>query len=81
MTNPDYAERLLRNNTWHREIFNQCGKVGLYTNWVEFISRSAYNKYGKYSYIPGEKAVFMNPATGRKQIDAFIANIRRVIGC
>ncbi|SQD76713.1 pyridoxal phosphate-dependent decarboxylase family protein [Moritella yayanosii] len=81
MTNPDYAERLLRNNSWHREIFNQCGKVGLYTNWVEFISRSAYNEYDKYTYIPGEKAVFMNPATGRKQIDTFIANIRRVIGC
>jgi glutamate/tyrosine decarboxylase-like PLP-dependent enzyme len=81
MTNPDYAARLLRNNRWHREVFNQCGKVGLYTNWVEFISRSAYNKYGKYSYIPGEKAVFMNPAAGREQIDAFIANIRLVSGC
>lgn len=81
MTNPEYAERLRRNSRWHREVFNQCGKEGLYTNWVEFISRSAYNQYGKYSYLPGEKAVFMNPATGRAEIDAFIGNIRRVIGC
>ncbi|MGF1681264.1 pyridoxal phosphate-dependent decarboxylase family protein [Photobacterium minamisatsumaniensis] len=77
MTNPEYGELLKRNSQWHREVFNQRGKVGLYTNWVEFISRSAYNRHGKYSYIPGEKAVFMNPATSRTQIDEFIRNIQR----
>ncbi|PSU32126.1 pyridoxal phosphate-dependent decarboxylase family protein [Photobacterium lutimaris] len=72
MTNPEYMEQLRRNSQWHRSVFKERGKVGLYTNWVEFISRSAYNPTGKYSYIPGEKAVFMNPATGRSQIDLFM---------
>ena len=50
--------------------------MGLYTNWVEAIAHSDYDSRGKYSYIAGEKAVFMNPACGREQIDAFIAHIR-----
>ncbi|WP_087024868.1 pyridoxal phosphate-dependent decarboxylase family protein [Thaumasiovibrio subtropicus] len=75
MSNEAYMAMLARNSKWHRQIFKQRGKVGLYTNWVEFISRSAYNPYGKYSYIPGEKAVFMNPATGRTQIDTFVSRL------
>ncbi|MNY33872.1 hypothetical protein D3C86_1681710 [compost metagenome] len=50
--------------------------MGLFTNWVEAVARSDYDARGKYSYIAGEKAVFMNPACGREQIDAFIDHIR-----
>jgi hypothetical protein len=52
------------------------GKVGLYTNWVSFIAHTSYGDLGRYRQIPGEKAVFMNPATNRDAIDAFIGNIR-----
>ncbi|MGL6001779.1 MAG: pyridoxal phosphate-dependent decarboxylase family protein [Plesiomonas sp.] len=73
MTDADSMARMQRNAHWHREQFTDGGKFGLYTNWVEFIARSTYNAKGRYAYIPGEKAVFMNPATGREQIDQFIA--------
>lgn len=73
---PAYKARLARNTNWHRQQFTSRGKVGLYTNWVEAVARSEYDARGKYSYIAGEKAVFMNPACSREQIDAFIAHIR-----
>ncbi|SIR41537.1 Glutamate or tyrosine decarboxylase [Aeromonas sp. RU39B] len=73
---PAYKARLARNTQWHRQQFTSRGKVGLYTNWVEAVARSEYDARGKYSYIAGEKAVFMNPACSREQIDAFIAHIR-----
>ena len=75
-SDPAYKARLQRNTEYHRGLFTGRGKVGLYTNWVEAIARSDYDARGKYSYIAGEKAVFMNPACGRAQIDAFIAHIR-----
>lgn len=77
MTNPEAMERMKRNSHYHRENFVQRGKFGLYTNWVEFIARSSYNAKGAYAYIPGEKAVFMNPATGREQIDQFIQRMKQ----
>lgn len=67
--------RMEHNSEFHRHIFNNRGKTGLYTNWVEFISRSNYVGRGIYSYIPGEKAVFMNPATQREHIDAFLERL------
>ena len=75
-TDPAYKARLQRNTDYHRSLFTGRGKVGLYTNWVEAIAHSDYDARGKYSYIAGEKAVFMNPACGREQIDAFIDHIR-----
>ncbi|MNQ96616.1 hypothetical protein D3C85_1122310 [compost metagenome] len=71
-----YKARLARNTDYHRSLFKGRGKVGLFTNWVEAVARSDYDARGKYSYIAGEKAVFMNPACGREQIDAFIDHIR-----
>ena len=65
-----------RNTDYHRSLFKGRGKVGLYTNWVEAVAHSEYDARGKYSYIAGEKPVFMNPACTREQIDAFIDHIR-----
>jgi hypothetical protein len=57
----EYRARLDRNNRHHRGIFLRRGKVGLYTNWVEFIAHTDYDNRGRCGAIPGEKAVFMNP--------------------
>ncbi|OWY37281.1 aspartate aminotransferase family protein [Xenophilus sp. AP218F] len=70
-----YRQRLQRNTAFHRDAFKRRGKVGLYTNWVEAIARSEYDAGGKYSYIAGEKAVFMNPACSRREIDLFVAKL------
>ena len=53
--------------------------VGLFTNWIEFIAHTDYDDRQRYRKLPGEKAVFMNPATTRADIDTFIAHIRRGI--
>jgi hypothetical protein len=45
---------------------------------VEAIAHFDDDTCGKYTYIAGDTAVFMNPACGREQMDAFIAHIR---GC
>ena len=71
----EYRERLKRNNNWHRELFDRRGKVGLYTNWVEFIAHTDYDEKERYHKLPGEKAVFMNPLTTRREIDLFIEHI------
>lgn len=70
-----YGERLARNTAFHRDIFTSRGKVGLYTNWVQAIARSEYDERGRYHYIAGEKAVFMNPVCTRAHIDAFIEHL------
>ena len=71
----DYRQRLKRNSVWHRALFKGRGKVGLFTNWVEFAAHSDYDEKGRYQYIPGEKAVFMNPLTTRREIDLFTDNL------
>jgi hypothetical protein len=45
---------------------------------VEAIAHSDDDTCGKYTYIAGDTAVFMNPVCGREQMDAFIAHSR---GC
>jgi len=75
--NPEYLSRIQRNNQWHRNAFLNRGKVGLFTNWVEFIAHTEYDEKRRIRKLPGEKAVFMNPVTTRKEIDIFIANIGR----
>jgi glutamate/tyrosine decarboxylase-like PLP-dependent enzyme len=69
---PDYRSRVERNNTYHRSLFNRRGKVGLYTNWVEFIAHTDYDSHGRFGALPGEKAVLMNPRTTYEDIDAFV---------
>jgi glutamate/tyrosine decarboxylase-like PLP-dependent enzyme len=71
----EYWRRVERNNSWHRQVFLERGKVGLFTNWVTFIAHTDYDEKGKYLRLPGEKAVFMNPATSRQDIDRFIEQI------
>ena len=73
---PAWRERVERNNRHHREIFLRRGKVGLYTNWVEFIAHTDYDARGRCGAIPGEKAVFMNPRTRYEDIDQFITAVR-----
>ncbi len=72
----EYRERVVRNNRYHRELFLRRGKVGLYTNWVEFIAHTDYDAHGKFGALPGEKAVFMNPRTRYEDIDLFVENLR-----
>ncbi|MEZ0257129.1 MAG: aspartate aminotransferase family protein [Chthoniobacter sp.] len=72
----EYHARVDRNSRHHREIFLRRGKVGLYTNWVEFIAHTHYDLRGRYGAIPGEKAVFMNPRTRYEDIDRFIEVVR-----
>jgi glutamate/tyrosine decarboxylase-like PLP-dependent enzyme len=74
---PEYLARVRRNDAWHRARFLERGKVGLYTNWIEFVAHTDYDERGRVRRLPGEKAVFMNPATTRGDIDRFIAHIRR----
>lgn len=69
---PGYRERVERNSRYHRDIFRRRGKVGLYTNWVEFIAHTDYDALGRCGALPGEKAVFMNPRTRFEDIDRFI---------
>jgi len=73
----EYIERLKKNDSWHRQVFLNRGKVGLFTSWVEFIAHTDYDEKGRIHKLPGEKAVFMNPVTTRKEIDIFIASICR----
>lgn len=68
-----YRARVERNSAYHRSVFLRRPKLGLYTNWVQFVTCTDYSETGKWARLPGEKAVFMNPMTGTAQIDAFIA--------
>lgn len=72
-----YRERFKRNSLWHRQVFLNRGKVGLFTNWVESIAHTTYDEKGRYQYFPGEKAVFFNPLTQREHIDRFVEHICR----
>ena len=71
----EYDKRIKSNSEFHRKLFLEKGKEGLYTNWVESISHTSCDEQNHYKDIPGEKAVFMNPYTTRKEIDSFIDNL------
>lgn len=72
---PIYRRHLQQANAYHREVFLRRGKRGLYTNWVEFATRTDYDPSDRWEPLPGEKAVFINPLTDREHIDAFIARL------
>jgi glutamate/tyrosine decarboxylase-like PLP-dependent enzyme len=76
----EYRARVERNNRYHRAVFLRRGKVGLYTNWVEFIAHTDYDARGRCGAIPGEKAVFMNPRTRYEDIDRFIEVVCAPVG-
>lgn len=71
----EYKHRLQRNSLFHRDMFLRRGKVGLYTNWVEFICHTSHDEKDRHCYIPGEKAVFMNPRTTIKEIDDYLTKL------
>lgn len=70
-----YRQRLERNSMWHRDIFLRRGKVGLFTNWVEFVCHTTHDEHDRHCYIPGEKAVFMNPRTSFEDIDRYLEKL------
>lgn len=69
---PEYYERVAHNQEYHRRVFLARGKVGLYTNWIQFATHTAYDDHGKWLPLPGEKAVFFNAATEQRHIDQFL---------
>lgn len=71
-----YRKRVRENTAFHRALFKARGKKHLYTNWIEFASRTDYDEYGRWEPLPGEKAVFMNPLTTRAHIDAYIEELQ-----
>jgi hypothetical protein len=70
----EYLNRLERNNAFHRQLYLDRGKIGLFTNWIEFAAHTEYDEKGRFHKLPGEKAVFMNPMTSRDDIDLFLEN-------
>ena len=77
-TSADTAEsrrRLIENTAYHRKVFLERGKVGLYTNWIQYVTHTDYDDQGGWMPIPGEKAVFMNPHTQQAHIDQFLARL------
>lgn len=71
----EYRNRLMANTAYHRGVFKERGKVGLYTNWIQYVTHSDYDEHGRWMPIPGEKAVFMNPHTQQTHIDQFLARL------
>ncbi|MFO0940300.1 MAG: pyridoxal-dependent decarboxylase [Pirellulales bacterium] len=68
-------KRLADNSAYHRDVFVQRGKVGLYTNWIQYVTHTDYDEQGRWIPIPGEKAVFMNPHTQQAHIDQFLGRL------
>ena len=71
----EYRNRLMANTAYHRGVFKERGKVGLYTNWIQYVTHSDYDEHGRWMPIPCEKAVFMNPHTQQTHIDQFLARL------
>ncbi|NOH38528.1 aspartate aminotransferase family protein [Vibrio coralliilyticus] len=70
--NSDAAvDELIQNTLFHRNHFLKRQGQGLNTNWVESIAHTDYDFQGHCIALPGEKAVFLNPYTSRKQIDEY----------
>ena len=70
-TRPDYIQRVITNTGHHRQSFLERAKTGLFTNWVQSVAHTSYDVDGNFMFLPGEKAVFINPRTTRREIDVF----------
>ncbi|WPC73076.1 pyridoxal phosphate-dependent decarboxylase family protein [Vibrio porteresiae] len=68
-------ENVVHAAAFHRQNFQARKGQVLNTNWIDSIARTAYNANGQCLYLPGEKAVFLNPFTSRQRIEEFVANI------
>lgn len=62
-------------SAYHRAAFLARGKAGLYTNWIEYVTHTAYDDKGTWQPIPGEKAVFFTPHTEQQHIDTFVVRL------
>lgn len=71
-----YRNHLEQNTAFHRGHFLGRKVRHLYTNWASFTAHIHYDSQGCWRMIPGEKAVFMNPLTDRKHIDAIVEQLR-----
>ncbi|HAS8091719.1 TPA: aspartate aminotransferase family protein, partial [Vibrio vulnificus] len=70
-----YMESIVSSATYHRNNFLARKGRYLKTNWVDSIARTDYNEAGHCLFLPGEKAVFLNPNTQRRSIELFVANL------
>ena len=74
-----YQRRVRRNTAFHHRVFQRKGKVGLFTNWIGSVAHTDYNPNDKFTFLPGEKAVFFNPHTTVSEIDIFIEQLVKTV--
>jgi len=55
MTTTACRARLTRNTAYHRAVFLARGKAGLYTNWIQYVTHTAYDDKGAWNPIPGAR--------------------------
>jgi glutamate/tyrosine decarboxylase-like PLP-dependent enzyme len=72
----DKVGSITQHSLFHRQHFlNRKGKQ-LQTNWVESIAHTEFDHHGQCLFIPGEKAVFLNPYTRYHHIEQFVASLQ-----
>lgn len=67
-----YMENIVSSATFHRNHFLSRQRRELKTNWITSMARTNYDEQGHCLFLPGEKAVFLNPNTRRSDIEAFV---------
>ncbi len=73
----DYMDSLVNKTTYHRNNFLKRQGKHLKTNWIDSIARTHYDENGQCLYLPGEKAVFLNPNTTRQDIETFVKHLAK----
>ncbi|SIO32993.1 pyridoxal-dependent decarboxylase [Salinivibrio sp. ES.052] len=68
-------DSITQHSLFHRQHFLHRQGKQLKTNWVESIARTNFDHHGQCLFIPGEKAVFLNPYTRYRHIDEFITSL------
>ncbi|OOE44888.1 aspartate aminotransferase family protein [Salinivibrio kushneri] len=68
-------DSITQHSLFHRQHFLARQGKKLQTNWVESIAHTEFDPNGQCLFIPGEKAVFLNPYTRYTHIDEFVASI------
>lgn len=75
VVNEKDMESITRAATFHRSNFLSRKGLVLNTNWIDSVAHTKYNSKGHCLYIPGEKAVFLNPHTTREHIERFVVTM------
>ncbi|OOF11802.1 MULTISPECIES: pyridoxal phosphate-dependent decarboxylase family protein [Salinivibrio] len=65
-------DSITQHSLFHREHFLARQGRKLHTNWVESIAHTEFDTDGQCLFIPGEKAVFLNPYTEQRHISEFV---------